>query len=219
MLNAVTSIRDQAPKLAHSQLGITLRERLLTLWEEERTRSTAFSFAERFRNYAQHQTQPISRASTGGGWDKSLALCEHHTSVYVATSEVIKNRNIRSTERERYLREYGELVDVAALLREALSAVGRIADTLRIEFEQPFNEAIEAYEHFLNIDNGRPQHYDVISAYPSEDSDLSIFPGLSQRARKLKQQRYLKNYQKHYVSSRLRGHSALPSSRPNFGSD
>ncbi|WP_312403246.1 hypothetical protein [Rhizobium sp.] len=215
VLNAMTSVRDQAPKLNSPQLGVTLNRRLRTLWDEHRSTSTSFSFAERLRNYAQHQTQPISRTSTGGGWKKDDDLCEHHTSVYVDTLAVCNNRGIDRDEKERYLHEYGDMVDIAGLLREALSIIAKIASTLRSEFEQPVTESLSTYDYYLTIRNETPTHYDAVAANNRlEDKKFSIFPGLVERAKKLKQQRYLTNFEKHYISNRLRGHSTSMAKKP-----
>lgn len=208
VLNSVTSVKDQAPKIRAPLGGLTLRDKFVSLWENERVVSNSFSFAERLRNYAQHQTQPVSKTSTGGGWDTNRSLCEHHTSVYVDTNSVCENRAIPKEERERYLLEFGESADLSLILRETIGAIGRFVETLRNEFKVPIDSFLDTYEGFLKYEGKQEAHYDVVARENNfEVENISIFPEFLARVRKLQDNRYLKNNEKHFISNRNRGHT------------
>ncbi|WP_420407071.1 hypothetical protein [Hoeflea sp.] len=206
ILNSITSIRDQAPRLKDIRGKHNLRERLLELWNQEKENSITFAFTERFRNYAQHQTQPVHSTTTGGSWDASGSLCEHHTSAFAKVSDVCGNRKINQNERDSYINEFGEYADICLLIRESMASIGRINDSIRSEFKETIDYKISRLDSYLEYGEGKT--LDAVHIHNSEiHSKIPIFHNFIKRINDLRSNVFLKNNHKHFITNRYRGHS------------
>ena len=211
-LNSVTSFRDQFPRFKSQQSLARLREDFFALWDKQKARSVAFCFFERLRNYAQHQTQPVSSATTGAGWDKKREMSEARASVFVQVSEVCANRDIHQDERQRYISEFGEKADISLIFRETAGRIGDILKAVREITREIFDKSVNEYERCLKIVRADEIHFlhcEVVSVVNGErKKEFEIFPDFLQRAKNLRRTFLMTNNERHFVSNRAFGHSA-----------
>lgn len=208
-LNSITSLRDQFPKFKSLLPALDQHKLFKELWNKQKDTSVAFSFCERFRNYAQHQTQPVSSVTTGGGWNETTGLLESHVSIFVDVGAVCANRDIKRDERVRYETEFGAECDVGLLFRETAAGIGQIVQSVRANLEQTFAKAIATYESNLSrvpiTDNLQIAEVAHLSAGAAVET-FSIFKGFSERAKGLHRTFLMTNNQRHFVSNKARGH-------------
>lgn len=210
-LNSITSLRDQSPKIVGSSPE-SLKQQFQRLWDAEKEKSTCFAFAERFRNYAQHQTQPVHSVSTGGGWTSDMKLCEHSTSIYADVEDVCRHREIKADEKERYYSSFGKKADIALVARQTMSSIGTILKSIRTDFKAQIDIRLEIIDNVINTHGGKP--VDAICVRGSNVAiSVSLFPDFTARIKKLMSNRLLTNYERHFVSSRYRGHANMPKTK------
>ena len=210
-LNSITSLRDQSPKIAGSSPE-SLKQQFQRLWDAEKEKSTCFAFAERFRNYAQHQTQPVHSVSTGGGWTSDMKLCEHSTSIYADVEDVCRHREIKADEKERYYSSFGKKADIALVARQTMSSIGKILKSIRTDFKTQIDIRLKIIDNVINTHGGKP--VDAICVRGSNVViSVSLFPDFTARIKKLMSNRLLTNYESHFVSSRYRGHANMPKTK------
>lgn len=208
VLNSITSLRDQFPKFRQLLPSADLHQHFDSLWQSHRQASTSFNFSERLRNYAQHQTQPVSTISIGGRWLKGEDLAENNVSVFVKVDLVCANRSIKAAEKAAYRAAYGEQCDIGLILREAMGSIGQITNGIRIVLKAHLDAAIAAYGQNLNL--AKPQAAHVVQVVTICDEHVTdkfdIFPEFIDRITRLRRTRLHVNNEKHFTSSRARGH-------------
>ncbi len=210
-LNSITSLRDQAPKISGSGPE-SLKKLFQHLWDAEKEKSTCFAFAERFRNYAQHQTQPVHSVSTGGGWTSDMKLCEHSTSIYVDVEDVCRHREIKQAEKESYYSSFGNKADIILVARQTMSSIGTILKSIRDCFKAEIQSRLEIIDDVIRTHGEKP--VDAIHVRgPKIVLSISLFPDFTARIKKLMSNRLLTNYERHFVSSRYRGHANMPKTK------
>lgn len=213
-LNSVTSFRDQFPRFKTLLPRLNVCDRFRRSWSAQKANTLAFCFCEHFRNFAQHQTQPVFSVSIGGGWDKGRVLREDHTSVYVSVDAVCKNRKIKDDAKKLagYKAAFGDHCDISLIFRETVGCIGKIVKEVRTITNEAFASAIADYEANLAIIEQHKQG--LISAEAmsiigtNETEKISIFREFSERAKRLRQTFVMENNQDHFISNRARGHSA-----------
>jgi hypothetical protein len=210
-LNSVTSLRDQFPKFKGLLPALDIHRRFKNLWNDQKKASTAFSFCERLRNYAQHQTQPVSSVTTGGGWDKDRVLLESHVSIFVAVDAVCANRCIKDGERRQYQAEFGTQCDVSLVFRETTACIGKIVQETRAALDKHFVSQMATYEANLAIAKSYKENFVVAEAVSTlndaEVERFSIFQDFSERAKRLRRTFVMTNNHSHFISNRARGHN------------
>jgi hypothetical protein len=208
LLNSITSLRDQFPKFKVLLPAINLHSNFKKLWDAQKSTSVAFKFCERFRNYAQHQTQPVSSAMTGGGWDKNFNLLESHLSLFVNVNSVCKNHSIEAAEQQQYISAFGNKCDISLLFREAMGCIGKIITEIRATTDGEFQSAISCYESHLKIakQNNSPASEVTHLKNGSAVETFTIFQDFSDRAKRLRRTYVMTNNEKHFISNRARGH-------------
>jgi len=208
-LNSITSLRDQFPKFRPLNPGFNMKQVFEKLWDDKKAASVAFRFSERLRNYAQHQTQPASSVSFGGGWDKNTGLMEDHMSVFVDVSNVCQNRNIGGSEKTLYEQTFGKAADVALVFRETMGTIGQIVLEIRGSLKPHLNLAVANYER--SADLVRKNDLPALEAASLEGNKsqvlFSVFPQFTARAISLSATHVMINNQKHFISNRARGHN------------
>lgn len=209
-LNSVRCFHDQFPKLVDSSRHDVTLKHFKGLWETHRRDSIAFRFGERLRNFAQHQTQPVSSFTTGGAWDSARSALESHMSIYVKVADVCASRDINKNEREAYEDAFGELCDVSLIFREVTGCIGELVQDIRKSLDTSFSAAAEVYENTLEIARGYKNDLvmaEVVFVSNGQDEETtSLFPEFLDRAKRLRVSPVGTNNQKHFVSNRARGH-------------
>lgn len=207
VLNAITGFRDQFPKFSGTTNQVSRRFR--DLWDDQRAQSITLRFGERLRNYAQHQSQPVYSATTGGGWDTDRNLLESHVSFYGDVEAICVNRNIQKSEKDEYLEHFGERVDLALVLREMLGSVGKISVAVRQDLSADFEQAVSTCNECLSL--VKP-YSDINITHLSmrnvdhEVEGFDMFEDFVSRAKRLRTNMVMTNNERHYISSRARGH-------------
>lgn len=211
-LNSVTSFRDQFPKFKSQPSLSQIREDFLSLWDKKKAISVTFHFFERLRNYAQHQTQPVSSATIGAGWDEKREMSEARASVFVKVNDACTNRKIPQEEKQRYIAEFGEMADISLIFRETSGCIGDILKDIRGRTQIVFDKSAEEYEKFLQITRDGHGNYspcDVVSITKGQRTkEFSMFPDFLQRAKRLRRIFLMTNNERHFVSNRAFGHSS-----------
>ena len=211
-LNSVTSLRDQFPKFRSRRNLTRLHDEFKGHWDEARTNSAAFSFLERLRNYAQHQTQPIGFVTTGGAWDRERDLLETRMSVYVEVEPICRNREVSMDEAEKYKSELGNRADISLIFRESMGIIGKIVKKIRDRTKEDFDHSINNIEEYLSImksyvSEDVPCHFDILVTHEGDVSrEFTLFPDFTRRAQKLRRTFLMENHHKHFVSNRAFGH-------------
>ncbi len=210
LLNSVTSLRNQFPKFRSNPELQNIHGNFRTYWETERKGSTSFSFFERLRNYAQHQTQPVSGYTTGSGWDEKRDTSETRAAIYVTVSEICDNRNIRSDERSKYVGAFGEKADLSLVFRETIGKIGRIAKRVRADTDAIFAKSQSEIESALaelpDRDEGTAV-CDVVEIVGDQElNKFSVFADFLDRANRLRRNFLMENNELHVVSNRAMGH-------------
>jgi hypothetical protein len=212
LLNSVTSLRDQFPKFRSHQELSRLHEMFRSYWDYERDSSAAFAFFERLRNFAQHQTQPVSGYTTGSRWDDKREISEARAAIFVTVDEVCSNRAIGQTERERYTNTFGEKADLSLIFRETIGRIGEIATKIRKETDAVFKSSEALYQNAIEIGSRYQEKFTVCDAVAitgdSEEKQFSVFGDFLERARRLRRTFLMKNNQSHIVSNRAMGHKS-----------
>lgn len=209
-LNAITSFKDQFPKLKSVDDTKDFRISFIKNWKKECKASVVFSFCIRLRNFSQHQTQPVSGVTTGGAWTKDRSIMEQHLTVFVKTAEVCDNRRINDSEREKYKLVFKDNADIAAIFRETAHVLTSIVREIRDQTKSDFEHSIKIYETalFKNKGNfGGKEILNVVKKIDDEvDEKFSIFTDFIDRAKRLRTMPLATNNHNHFISNRLRGH-------------
>ena len=211
VLNAITSFRDQFPKFADHPEANATRKIAQSRWAELKSESVTFVFGERLRNYAQHQNQPVSSATTGGGWDEGRTLLESHLSVFCDVGAVADNRDIEQEERERYLQAFGESADLSLVIREMVGKVGIIVKETRDHLAAAYEAAISQYEDTLSLASpyfDGSKTTDMVRLAEGAQERHRLFEEFTQQAKLLRSNMVMTNNHMHFISNRARGHLA-----------
>lgn len=211
-LNAITSFKDQFPKLSSVDGSKNFRKNFRKIWERECEASVTFSFCIRLRNFSQHQTQPVSCVTTGGAWTEDRSVMEQHLTVFIKTAEVCNNREINSLEQERYKSVFKDNADIAAIFRETAHILALIVNEIRDQTQSDFEHSIKVYETALCKNKGNFAGKEILNVVQKTDDDVdeqfSIFSDFVARAKRLRILPLANNNHNHFVSNRLRGHEA-----------
>jgi hypothetical protein len=210
VLNSISSLRDQFPKFAGMTGDVDARAGFLSKWQELSDSSVTFRFGEHLRNYAQHQNQPVSGATTGGGWDKDRTLMETHLTVYCDVTKVTASRRVGPNDKKVFREVLGTRADLALVLREMTDGVAQLAKFAREMLEPYYVSAISNYEANLTV-VGRYSDNDgrhaTARAHGASDMTFNIFMDFLARAKRLHRTHVTINAHRHFVSSKARGHS------------
>lgn len=205
-LNSVTGFRNQFPRTGSYK---SAHQNFLLGWESAKRTSIAFAFGERLRNYAQHQSHPVSSITSGGGWNSAREHRESHVTVYCDTIAVATDRG-DAGERSNYTREFGRRADLTLILREVAGKVGEMMKSARDFLKADFNQAIKDYESALSAGKQLSAENLVVrisKMVGSETPDShDLFDEFVDRARRLRRNFASVNNHQHFVSSRPRGH-------------
>ncbi|MEQ1900616.1 MAG: hypothetical protein ABL866_07765 [Devosia sp.] len=150
VLNSVTGFRDQFPTFKGLTGSLSVRSLFVERWSQLLATSVALQFGEALRNYAQHKSQPVSGATTGGGWDEGRTLMESHLTVYADVAPILSDRRVGRAAKAEFERAYGEKADLALILREMLGAVGTVTKQAREDLKPYFDNACSTYERELS---------------------------------------------------------------------
>lgn len=205
-LNAVTGFRDQFPNKREFK---AVHKEFQGQWDKSKLESRAFSFGERLRNYAQHQSHPVTSITSGGSWDKERTYRESNVTVYADTSDVASER-ISSEERADYISEFGKRTDIALIIRELAGHIGEMVKVSRNSLKSNFDEAVERYHSTLDIGRQIDSEAVIFRITKLHDNieveSFDLFDDFLDRAKGLRRNfASTKNHQ-HFVSSRARGH-------------
>lgn len=211
-LNSLTSLRDQFPSFRRVKNLADLRSAFRKKWDSQKATSTEFAFCERLRNFAQHQTQPVSSVQTGGGWDEKRTLYEARTSIFVDVEAVCENRKISPGEKQVYLNYFGPKADAALLFRVAIDTLGKLSKETREECITEFSRSVDVLKEYITIASGYVETFISCEAM-SMDSDkitekFPIFDDFVKRANVLRRIHLNVNNERHFISNRSRGHSS-----------
>ncbi|QDC00028.1 hypothetical protein [Mesorhizobium sp. 8] len=213
-LNSVTSLRDQFPKFRESAPEKGIRDDFIKFWNEEKSKSIPFEFCEAFRNYAQHQTQPVAYSTSGSNWDESRALSEAHATVYADVTDVCKNRNISPDKREKFFKEFGLKADISLIFRETVGKIGKIIEKIREETRSEFEISAKIYKDILDTYRYNDEDvivFDIVRISEGKRyKEFSIFLEFLERAKNLRRTFLIKNNECHLVSNRAFGHKTKP---------
>jgi len=209
-LNSVTSLRDQFPKFKGLGLTFDAREHFWTLWSTQQQGVTPFRFCERLRNYAQHQTQPVSSVTMGGAWDKAREIMEDTLSIFVDVESVCANRKIPDAERIQFRAEFGERCDVSLVFRETMACIGKIVREVRSKLKDSLDVAITTYD--ANLATAKTYGFEIAEVATLFEGkvvkEFSVFLDFSKRAKRLRETYLMTNNQMHFISNRARGHAS-----------
>jgi len=210
VLNSITGFRDQFPTFKGQTGSLDARSLFLDRWKQLQSGSIALRFGEALRNYAQHQRQPVTGATTGGGWDKARTLMESHLTVYSETAPVLTDRAISLTTRTEIEAEYGAKADVALILREMVGAVGTLVKQSRDDLKPYYDEACSIFESALKTVSQYAERFIVADAVVIRSGSViekfGVFEDFLLRARRLRSTMVMTNNHQHFVSNRARGH-------------
>jgi hypothetical protein len=209
-LNSVTSFRDQFPKFKQIDPKVAIHSLFKDLWDKQKADSVAFSFCERFRNYGQHQTKPVSGVTLGSSWDKGRNLLEANTSVFVEVMDVCKNHQIKSTEKAKYIDAFGKHCDISLIFRETTARIGSLVKTLRDALKAEFETSVDMYQKQLDTIRTYKRGLILARAASVTGSEtlesFDVFSDFVERAKHLRQTYVMTNNSKHFVSNKARGH-------------
>ncbi|MHA6299467.1 hypothetical protein [Devosia sp. CAU 1758] len=209
VLNSITSFRDRFPNIKYRHNDTSTKEYFKENWDTQKSGSIEFHFCEVLRNYAQHNTQPISGVTVGGGWDDKREWRESRASIFVTVSEVTADRKVPNHLKEKFVNHFGTKADVTMLLREAVDGLGLVAKEMRSWLGPELERVISHYQGYLD----RAERDGFLYLVLTSDSDYptgqpQFFSDFLTRARKLRARTILTHTSNHYISSRPRGHSA-----------
>jgi hypothetical protein len=209
-LNSLTSLRDQFPKFKQLRATVDVRARFIELWQTQKDGSTAFSFCERLRNFAQHQTQPVTMVKRGTSVAHDRGTLEDFALIYVDVQSVCTNRDILAGERQKYEAAFGENCEIGLIFRETVSCIGRIVAEVKTMLKSQFASCMATYQR--NLDAARKGRSGFIVAYAvSEQSTdsvekFAVFEDFSERLTKLHHAYVSPHNQAHVISNASRGH-------------
>ncbi|CAD7037494.1 hypothetical protein RHAB21_02665 [Pseudorhizobium halotolerans] len=208
LLNSITSFRDQLPKFRKSSLAAVRRD-FINSWRETQTKSAAFNFCERLRNFSQHHFQPVSFTTSGGAWSKEREFLEHRVSLYASVEEVCRSQKVDAAERQSYREAFGERADISLILRETMGCIGQFTRRIRSGLQSDVDKALSCYDLQLREISARSKYEVgsiVVRSLDGETKQFDIFSDFAQWVRKLRRTFYSQNNERHYVSSRSFGH-------------
>lgn len=206
-LNSLTSFRDQFPIFDSLPSPKAPKKKFGEIWDQYKSDSVALRFCEKVRNYAQHQTQPVSYVNTRSGWDDKREFMETNVSIFLNTMDLCCHRSIKKSESDEYLEKYGEKANISTVIRESAAVLGGIITDFRDSISHEFNENAEAYEKFLDLggvsDSGR--RVSLVTHRKGSDlvEEIQIFEEFIKRVRKLRSTFLMTNNHKHFVSNRI----------------
>jgi hypothetical protein len=147
---------------------------------------TPFRFFERVRNYAQHQSQPVSIMESGGEWIDGHTILEDHLSVYVDVETVCNNRAIPEAEKLEYIKAYLGNCDISLLFRETVAVLGQIVLQMRRQLAKYLDAALDEYRSNLAIVQiyGATVGKVVTLLSGTEQDSFEIFPGFVERVQR-----------------------------------
>lgn len=209
-LNSVRSFRDQFPKFNQHTKTLGTREIFRNLWAGQKECSVSFRFFDHLRNYAQHQTQPVTHITYGGKWNDDRTLLEKHTSIYVNVDDVTNNRDIDENERNMYRDELGTYADISLVFRESNGCIGKIVKNIRIHLSEEINSSIAIYDSILNIpklENIYTDHIDISKIKNGlVVNNTGMFFDFINRVKRIKKTYLMENNHEHFISNKSFGH-------------
>jgi hypothetical protein len=209
-LNSITSFRDQFPKFKQADPKLAIHARFKELWDKQKANSVAFSFCERFRNYGQHQTKPVSGVTLGGSWDKGRNFLEANTSVFVEVADVCKNHQIKTAEKAKYTDAFGKHCDISLIFRETTGCIGGLVKELRDALKAEFETSTSLYQKQLDIIGTYKKGLIIARAASMSGSEtlesFDVFSDFLERATHLRRTYVMSNNNRHFVSNKARGH-------------
>lgn len=207
VLNAITSFRDQFPKFKETVKQIEGRVAFLENWKLHKEVDVHFDFCEVLRNYSQHHTQPVSRVTVGGSWDKDHTWRESHSSIFVSVSAVAADRALQPSQRERFLSQIGEMADVSLVLRKSMDCIGDISREMRSWLTPDFEQSCATYATALGTAKRERFPYLLLTRESDGGEGRQIFPDFLNYAKKLRTGQLPSHTANGYVSNKARGHS------------
>lgn len=209
-LNSLSSLRDQFPRFRSATLGIDLREKFRSLWQETKSKNVTFWFCERIRNFAQHQTQPISFHVTGSQWDKDRIFNESYAAIYVDVEEVVAHREIKREEAESYRAHFGRRADLSLVIREASSCTAQIIKKMRTVTTEDYENSYKTYAQFLaraEAAGAQLRYCHIASLIDGLDHEKhDVFGEFLERAAYLRRHPLAINNHNHFISNKALGH-------------
>lgn len=211
-LNTMLSLKDQATNIEAPKGEFRFRDKFRTEWKSAKEDYITFRLANRFRVYAQHQNQPITGITTGGGWDENRMRCEHHVTINASIKEICRHREITDKERDDYLAHFGATIDVAHLLRCTSSIISKITKSSISEIHNIVEDSISNLRSLCHrFRKSGSEYIDVVAINKDgKRNEFVVFEDFIHRAETLLRFRILENYEDHYVSNRERGHAGTP---------
>lgn len=161
------------------------------------------------RNHVQHCGLPVHSFTLGGSWLDSREACRHNAIPYISVAELSKDRSF-SRKILKELQDMGERIDLRLLIRENMSAFGRIHkcvrkltkdladDSEKIIFEclRDFSENYDSDLIGLSVLE--------LDAQGQVVERSSIFDDMVKRRRYLeKKNKALVNVERHFVTSQI----------------
>jgi len=208
VLNSITSFRDQFPTFKQSKKSPSAREIFDENWKLQKQANVHFEFCEVLRNFAQHNTQPVSGVTVGGGWDSQREWRESHTSIFVSVSEVSADRKVSAESKTKFLEHIGRKADVSLILREGIDCLGEVSKEMRSWLTSEFDQSSDTYDHYLKRGQYEGFIYFLLSTEVAGSiAGRQIFPAFLERAKRLRRNQVLTHTADHYISSRARGHT------------
>jgi hypothetical protein len=209
-LNSVTSLRDQFPKFRCLLPQKDAKAHFQALWNTQKATSIVFRFCERFRNFAQHQTQPVASVTTGGAWDKQRVYLESHLTIFASLKDVCANRDIGAAEKAEYASSFGAYCDVGLIFRESVGCIGKIGKEMRDFLGPEFTSHLANYRSNLALTNDTDEKSRTAIAERIKGNavveEFQIFSEFSDRAERLHRIFLMTNNHEHFISNRPRGH-------------
>lgn len=161
------------------------------------------------RNHVQHCGLPVHSFTLGGSWLDEREACRHNAIPYVSVSELAKNRDF-SKKILKELQGISEKIDLRLLVRENMSAFGRIHKCVRTLSKDLADESENIISECLQdfADNYESDLIGLAVVRIDTKGEVlersSLFDDMAKRRKYLeKKNKTLLNVEKHFVTGQI----------------